>query len=268
VAALASVATAAIATTADAAAAPALVASCDPPRAATAIVPGAERFAQTFAPRTGGTLTSAEVDVTKPPGSSGDWKVEVVLAERIPIGTNARTVIASATVPDAAVPAGAATIAARFADPATIGPPGFRSEYELVVSRPGASAFGVGYRTGNQCPGHLLRSGSGSAPFAPFIGATNDLVFRVFASDAAAPQTMIVAGPRRRTTRRRARFRWRASEPVERFECRLDRGRFDPCDPPQRLRVRPGRHRFRVRAIDLTGNVDPTPARRTWRVLG
>jgi hypothetical protein len=244
---------------------PAVVAGCDGPRAATAIAPGGDRFAQTFAPRSRGLLTSAEVDVTKPAGSSGDWRVEVVLAERIPIGTNARAVVAAATVPDATVPVGASTIAARFPDPATIGPPGFRNEYELVISRHGAGGFGVGYRTGSGCDGQLFRSGSQTGPFSPFIGSGTDLVFRVLATDAAAPQTEIVGGPRRRTARRRAKFRWRASEPAE-FECRLDRGRFEPCDPPDRVRVGPGRHRFRVRAIDLAGNVDPTPARRTWRV--
>jgi len=253
--------------TADAAE-PVLVASCGGPRGATATVPGSHRFAQTFAPRSAGTLTSAQADVTKPPGSSGDWRLEIVLAERIPIGTNARAVVASATVPDTTVPVGPSPIEARFGDPATIGPTGFRNEYELVVSRPGATAFGVGYRTDNECAGQLLRSGSQAGPFSPFGGATTDLVFRVFASDSVAPQTAIVAGPRRRTARRRAKFRWRASEPVARSECKLDRGQFERCDSPHRVRVPPGRHRFRVRAIDLAGNLDPTPAKRAWKVLG
>jgi hypothetical protein len=245
---------------------PILVAGCDAPREATAVVPGSDRFAQTLAPRTAGRLTSAEVDVTKAPGSSSDWLVEIVLAERIPIGTPARAVVASATVPDATVPVGASTITARFAGPAMIGPSGSRNEYELVVSRPGASELGVGYRAGNDCPGQLFRSDSQTGPFSPFAGPANDLVFRLYASDSVAPQTSIVAGPRRRTMKRRAKFRWRASEPVMRFECKLDRGRFKRCEPPHKLRVRPGRHRFRVRAVDLAGNVEATPAKRRWRV--
>ena len=264
-AALTVVASTAAGATADAAP-PVSVASCGAPGEATAMAPGSHRFAQTFAPRSRGTLTDAEVEVTKPAGSSGDWTVEIVLAERIPIGTNARVVIASATVADATVPVGASTITARFADAATIGPPGFRNEYELVVSRPGASASGFGYRTGNDCAGQMLRSTTPGGSFSPFIDATTDLVFRVSASDGAAPQTTIVAGPRRRTRERRAKLRWRASEPVERFECKLDRGRFASCESPHRIRVRPGRHRFRVRAVDLAGNVDPTPAKRRWRV--
>ncbi|MDO9497185.1 MAG: hypothetical protein Q7J48_15875, partial [Nocardioides sp.] len=31
-------------------------------------------------------------------------------------------------------------------------------------------------------------------------------------------------------------------------------------------KVRPGTHKFRVRAIDAAGNVDPTPAVWKWRV--
>jgi subtilisin-like proprotein convertase family protein len=86
-------------------------------------------------------------------------------------------------------------------------------------------------------------------------------------ADTSAPQTEIVKGPRRKTSRRAARVRFRANE-AARFECKLDRQRFKPCRSPGKLeRLRPGRHRFAVRAIDRAGNVDPTPAVRRWRVV-
>ena len=87
-------------------------------------------------------------------------------------------------------------------------------------------------------------------------------------ADTSPPETTIVSGPKRRTARRTARFRFRASEPGVRFQCKLDRRRWKPCSSPRTLkRLRVGRHRFSVRAIDAAGNVDPTPAKRRWRVV-
>lgn len=85
--------------------------------------------------------------------------------------------------------------------------------------------------------------------------------------DTTAPKTQITRNPPRRTVRRRAVVRFRASEPVRRFRCRLDRRRWRACSSPQRYRgLAAGRHVFRVRAIDLAGNVEAPPTRRVWRV--
>jgi len=67
--------------------------------------------------------------------------------------------------------------------------------------------------------------------------------------------------------RRRVAFAFGASEPGARFRCRLDRRRFRPCRSPRAYRVPPGRHVFRVFALDPTGNRDHSPARFRFRVL-
>ncbi len=88
------------------------------------------------------------------------------------------------------------------------------------------------------------------------------------AVDATPPQTRIRRGPRGRTTKRRAKFRFTAGEPGASFRCKLDRKRFRPCRSPRTYRhLRPRRHVFKVRAIDRAGNRDPTPAKRAWRVV-
>jgi secreted trypsin-like serine protease len=70
------------------------------------------------------------------------------------------------------------------------------------------------------------------------------------------------------TTRRKAiyRFRFRSSEDSSTFECKLDRRAWRECSSPKRVKVAPGRHRFRVRATDSVGNTDSTPAVSRWRV--
>lgn len=84
--------------------------------------------------------------------------------------------------------------------------------------------------------------------------------------DAIPPRTRILSGPARVGFERKAKFRFSSSEAQSSFRCRLDRKRWKRCRSPHRLRVAPGRHLFKVRAIDRFGNADATPARFGWRV--
>jgi hypothetical protein len=60
-----------------------------------------------------------------------------------------------------------------------------------------------------------------------------------------------------------------SNESGARFECRLDGGPFDACDSPAHLTGLPdGSHALAVRAIDLAGNVDPTPASTSFVTAG
>jgi hypothetical protein len=54
-------------------------------------------------------------------------------------------------------------------------------------------------------------------------------------------------------------FRFGANE-RSRFECKLDAKPYRRCHSPVRVKLRPGRHAFRVFAIDAAGNRDRTPA--------
>ena len=81
-----------------------------------------------------------------------------------------------------------------------------------------------------------------------------------------APQTTITAGPAAYARSRTASFSF-SSEPGSTFRCRVDAGPFLPCSSPKAYQSLPdGRHTFLVAAADATGNADPTPASRTWRV--
>lgn len=83
--------------------------------------------------------------------------------------------------------------------------------------------------------------------------------------DTSSPETTITKKPRKRSTKRRARFAFKSSERGSTFECKLDKRGFKPCKSPLRKRVGLGRHRFAVVAIDRAGNRDPSPAKAGFR---
>jgi hypothetical protein len=61
-------------------------------------------------------------------------------------------------------------------------------------------------------------------------------------------------------------LRFAASE-RSRFECKLDAHPYRRCRSPLHARLAPGRHTFRVFAIDAAGNRDRTPALLRLRVV-
>src|SRR5262249_35699636 len=77
--------------------------------------------------------------------------------------------------------------------------------------------------------------------------------------DVAAPQTTLVKSKLLAATRS-AKFWFSSSEAGGGFLCRLDGKPFKPCTSPQSYRhLKPGRHAFRVEAIDAAGNADASP---------
>jgi hypothetical protein len=81
-----------------------------------------------------------------------------------------------------------------------------------------------------------------------------------------APNTVFTHHPARRTHRRRVRFAFTSSIPGASFQC-FYTGGWSPCRSPQRFRhLKPGRYRFKVRAV-ANGKRDPTPASWLFRVV-
>jgi subtilisin family serine protease len=87
------------------------------------------------------------------------------------------------------------------------------------------------------------------------------------AMDHTAPNTTITGKPANRTANTKATFKFRSSEPGSTFQCKHMNGAWRACSSPKVYKgLGTGMHTFRVRAVDMNGNVDPTPAMDTWRV--
>ena len=86
-------------------------------------------------------------------------------------------------------------------------------------------------------------------------------------TDTTPPDTTITAGPVGTVSTSSAQFSFTANESGASFDCRLDSGSWTLCGNPKLLTgLAPGGHTFEVRARDAAGNLDATPASRTWAV--
>jgi hypothetical protein len=95
-----------------------------------------------------------------------------------------------------------------------------------------------------------------------------DPVSRGWTVDSVAPDTALGGGPPAGglTSDRGAVFQL-ISDPEAAYQCSLDGAPFAGCPATVALAgLAPGAHVFRARAVDLAGNVDATPAERTWRI--
>jgi hypothetical protein len=87
------------------------------------------------------------------------------------------------------------------------------------------------------------------------------------AADTSPPDTMITSGPSGVVNTSEATFTFSSTESGSTFACKVDGGAFVACTSPKTyLGFADGSHTFQVRATDAAGNVDPTPATRTWTI--
>jgi len=84
--------------------------------------------------------------------------------------------------------------------------------------------------------------------------------------DKTPPNTTITDAPPDPSFSNSASFAFTSTESGG-FNCELDGGGFLSCTSPQNYTVSEGLHTFRVRATDIAGNTDPTPASWDWTVV-
>jgi hypothetical protein len=85
--------------------------------------------------------------------------------------------------------------------------------------------------------------------------------------DTIPPDTTISSGPSGLTKQSSASFAFTSSEDGSTFECRLDSGAWGACSSPKSYSaLADGAHTFAVRATDEAGNVDDSPASRSWTI--
>jgi hypothetical protein len=125
-----------------------------------------------------------------------------------------------------------------------------------------------------------VRRGRLRVPIRPIVGGTETPSARSDVTEAAGqsttlrivadvspPETKITSGPSGTVSTDSASLKFSSSERRSRFQCKRDSGEWSLCESPKSYSsLAAGVHTFSVRAIDRAGNIDPTPAARSWTV--
>ena len=146
----------------------------------------------------------------------------------------------------------------------------------------------VNLYTSSDCTDSLVATGSAesfnSPGFTVTVGEDSQTTFKATATDAAgstspcssaftytedstAPETTINSGPSGVTNDPTPSFTFSSSAAGSSFKCKINTSTFEPCSSPKTTsHLSDGSRTFYVRATDPAGNVDPTPASRSFEV--
>ena len=104
--------------------------------------------------------------------------------------------------------------------------------------------------------------------YSQAINRSEILELSAYAEDEyAPPETTITKQPKKKVKRGKAKFKFVSSDEGSTFECKIDKKAFKACESPASYKkLKPGKHKFRVRATNQAGNVDSTAAKAKWRV--
>ncbi len=144
--------------------------------------------------------------------------------------------------------------------------------FALAAGSPGIGAASDGTNAGIRTDGTVPPAdtdGDGVSDLVdacPTVAAPGTLDGCPVATDTTPPDTTITSGPAASTASTSASLVFSATESVT-YECRLDGGAWSACTSPKGYSgLAVGAHTFDVRATDPAGNVDATPASRSWTV--
>jgi hypothetical protein len=83
-----------------------------------------------------------------------------------------------------------------------------------------------------------------------------------FTVDTKPPNSKFKKRPANNIDEDVATFKFKANEPVSKFKCKLDSGKYKRCKKKKKVKnLDEGKHKFLVRATDLAGNVEKKPAK-------
>ena len=261
--------------------------------------------AQTFTAGRSGNLDQVDVHLRleAPPGETCNPGSGVTVQIRTITGeVPSSTTLATANIPGPSVTTTFGFVSVAFAAPAAVTA---GTQYALFLSAPDASCTGgfFAYSWGGASPGNPYPAGAWYLRLDPgsawMVQGTADAAFKTYvldppppppsepsppsdpppsegttpppddsASDTDPPETRIRKGAPNRTDASKVKFKFVSDEPGSTFQCKFDKKPWKACTSPKKIkRLDEGKHKFKVRAKDAAGNVDPTAARDRFKVV-
>jgi hypothetical protein len=129
-----------------------------------------------------------------------------------------------------------------------------------LIATPDPGFLSRGFDAGSDCRGPTLAECDKTI----FANSTISASF----GDHDPPDTTIFKGPKKKSSKRKVKIKFRSDEDPQRFQCALDEDKFVGfCESPFKTKVDPGKHKFMVRAVDAGNLVDTSPAKVKFKVL-
>ncbi len=227
-----------------------------------------QSLAQTFTAGLGGGLDQVDLELRR---SAGVPTAPLIVEIRDVSGsTPGTTILASHSLPASAVTSlTGAFVPISFATPAPVSA-GLRYAIVAYSATTGGNlyAWGGSPAATNPYAGGAAFFVSNSPPTGSWTSVgTRDLAFKTYVTppaDKTPPETVIGSKKINGTT---AKFTFTSTEPGSSFQCKLDKRKFKPCSSPKKYkRLSAGKHKFKVRAVDASGNIDASPAKKKFKI--
>lgn len=101
----------------------------------------------------------------------------------------------------------------------------------------------------------------------PSLSATASLVQTQAAPVVVKPKLRFVKPPKKKVRAAKVKFRFKVVQgKAKGFQCRVDRRKWSKCKSPRKVKLKPGRHLFRVRGIATDGTFGKPIKRKIRRV--
>ena len=195
---------------------------------------------------------SANVDPTP---AQATWTIDTTVPDTTPPSVTLTAPANGATI------SGSVTVSATASDNVAVGRVEFSAGGSLFATDT-TSPYGASWNPGSTPDGPVTITAM-AVDTAGLVASDSATV----TLDRTAPDTIIDTGPSGTVTSSSASFAFHATESGSTFACSTDGAPYVACVSPAALSgLANGSHTFAVRATDLAGNVDPTPASRTWTV--
>jgi hypothetical protein len=162
--------------------------------------------------------------------------------------------------------AGAATVTL------TSKPPPHTNQADATFAYSGAARYDCaldGIPAANGCSTPILFEGLAEGPhtFSVQDGSGGPAESYSWTIDETAPETTLTAAPADLSNDHAATFEFSSPDATAHFECSLNGAAFSLCTSPRKYTgLGEGTRQFSVHAVDDAGNVDFSPATKTWAV--
>lgn len=144
--------------------------------------------------------------------------------------------------------------------------------FDLTEANPGSTSCSVDGGVASPCTSGQALGALADGTHTVAVSHTDALGLSAtatvsFTVDATGPAIKFAKKPKKKGTKRKVTFTFTSSEPNSTFECKIDKAKAAPCKSKLTKKLKFGKHKITVVAIDQLGNRSAKPATYSFRIV-